>query len=190
MFADVSIHSNSLFYVASFLKIKELPLALRLLIWKCTLTFNGVTFQSPTHTFETYPSVVETAFPAASANQSDRNMLSEDPWPMPSTRNAKPGYLTSNYLQHGNPVHQPNEKVRDPSLQFCPGGVNKQILLLSLPLKRITHETQTQRVAEFGREPRRSHRVPCSSLPKTRSRLTFALARLLILRGSEISFSL
>lgn len=35
---------------------------------------------------KTYPSVVETAFPAASTNQRDRNMLSEDPWPMPPTQ--------------------------------------------------------------------------------------------------------
>lgn len=32
VFADISIHSNSVPYVASFLKIKELPLALRLLV--------------------------------------------------------------------------------------------------------------------------------------------------------------
>lgn len=86
MFADVSIHSNSLFYVASFLKIKELPLALRLLIWKCTLTFNGATFQSPHVALKTYPSVVERAFPAAGTNQRNRNMLSEDPWPMLPTQ--------------------------------------------------------------------------------------------------------
>lgn len=35
---------------------------------------------------KTYPSVVEAAFLAASTNQRDRNMLSEDAWPMPPTQ--------------------------------------------------------------------------------------------------------
>lgn len=30
-----------------------------------------------------------------------------------NTRKEKHGYLTSTYLQHHNPVHQPNEKVKE-----------------------------------------------------------------------------
>lgn len=126
---------------------------------------------------KTYPSLVKTAFPAASTNQRDRKTLSEDPWPMPPTQEVQSLVVSqavtcSITTQHIKPMK------RGLALQFFPGGVNKQILLLSLPLKRLTHETQNPRVAEVGTEPRRSHRVPYSRLPKTRLRLTFFLARL------------
>lgn len=126
---------------------------------------------------KTYPSVLETAFLAASTNQRDWKTLSEDPWPVPPTQEMQSLVVSqavtcSIITQHIRPMK------RGLTLQFSPGGVNKQILLLSWPLKRITHETQNQRVAEVGREPRRSHRVLYSRLPKTRLRLTFFLTRL------------
>lgn len=101
-----------------------------------------------------YPSMVEVAFLSTSANQKDQEYTFRRSMAKASTlRNAKPSLsqvvICSNISQYISPM----KRREICSIQFCPGGVNSQLLLLFLPLNRITHETQNSRMVEVGSHP-------------------------------------
>lgn len=176
MFADISIHSNSLFYVASFLKIKELPLALRLLIWKCTLTFNGVTFQSPTHCFENV-SLSGGVFPAASTNQRDRNMLLEDPRPVPPTQETQ-SLVISQAVISSIVTHSisPVKRWKRSPFSFALEESTRRSYCFPCHWRGSLMKLRIKEWLRLGRSP--GDHTGLSSAACPRFRLTFVLARL------------
>lgn len=95
-----------------------------------------------------------------------------------NTRNAKPGYLTSSYLQHHNPLHQPSEKVK----QVCPFSFAleesaSRSYCFPCHWRGSLMKLRINEWLRLGRRPGdHTGFLPCSRLPKNRFRLTFVLA--------------